>query len=75
MKLQLNPWDSLMICGFSWERAKLLVQAYAKKEGIKVPTRGARTGPLRWKRWLEEKERKQARHQVWNGISLDPSEE
>lgn len=48
--MKANPWDSLMICGFSWERAKLLVWAYAKKEGIRVPTRGARTGPLRWRR-------------------------
>jgi hypothetical protein len=46
-----NPWDSLMVCGFSWMKAKQLVWAYAKNEGIRIPRTGVRTGPVgRWKR-------------------------
>jgi len=35
VKFRANPWDSLMVCGFSWEEAKRLVRLYAKKENIK----------------------------------------
>ena len=33
----INPWDSLMACGLSWEEAQLIVRAYAEWKGIKVP--------------------------------------
>ncbi len=32
-----NPWDSLMVCGFSWEEAKSLIWYYAQKEGVWLP--------------------------------------
>ena len=47
-KKKANPWDSLMICGFSWGEAKTLVWAYAKKEGIKMPRVGPLTQRRKW---------------------------
>lgn len=49
MPRRLNPWDSLMVCGYSWTVAERIVRAWAKSEGIRVVqpnTRGtSRLGP------------------------------
>ena len=41
-----NPWDSLMICGFSWNEAMILVRVYAKKQGRRVTGTG-KVGKMR----------------------------
>jgi hypothetical protein len=35
-----NPWDSLMVCGFSYEAAERLVLFYALHQNINMPRKG-----------------------------------
>ncbi len=38
--MKANPWDALMVCGFTWEAAETIVRLYAAREHITIARRG-----------------------------------